>query len=62
MHDLTLEAYAYKARLVITEGTLTFSEEHGRYQVVDDANYAVVIRNFRTRVKLEAARRASVCA
>jgi hypothetical protein len=53
VHDLTLNSMQYEGQRVITEGTLTFSDEHDHYQVADNGNYAVVIRNFSNEAKLE---------
>ena len=50
IHDLTLRARAFEGAVVMTEGRLAYSEEHGEYQLIDDspegANYAVLIRDY----------------
>ena len=53
IHDLTLDPSRYFGDEIITEGTLSYSTEHDRYQVVDDGNYAVIIRNYSNTTKLE---------
>jgi hypothetical protein len=46
VHDLTTQAPLYEGHTIVTTGRLSFSDEHGRYQLVDDANFAVVIKDF----------------
>ena len=46
VHQLTSAAPAYQGGSVTTTGLLSYSEEHEWYELVDDANYAVVIRNY----------------
>ena len=53
IHDLTLDPGRYLGDEIITEGTLSYSTGHDRYQIVDDGNYAVIIRNYGNTAKLE---------
>jgi hypothetical protein len=53
IHDLTLDPSKYLGDEVVTEGTLSFSTEHGRHQIVDAGNYAVIIRSYQNTAKLE---------
>jgi hypothetical protein len=46
IHDLTLTAPNYQGSPVTTEGTLTYSDEHDRYQLSDDGNFAIIIRHY----------------
>jgi hypothetical protein len=54
LHDLTMEAYAHRGRTIVTEGVLSYSTEHDRYQVFDDSNYALVIRDYARSEELSA--------
>ncbi len=44
VHDLTTSPGAFEGKPVTTVGMLGFSEEHSRYQIVGDGNFAVIIR------------------
>jgi hypothetical protein len=46
VHDLTQTASKYTGEEVTTTGILTYSEEHGAYQITDDGNYAIIIRGY----------------
>jgi len=44
VHDLTSGPGRFEGKPVSTVGVLGFSEEHDRYQLVGEGNFAVVIR------------------
>lgn len=46
VHDLTTGPSRFEGQPVTTVGTLSFSEEHDRYQIVDEGNFAVIIREY----------------
>jgi hypothetical protein len=46
VHDLTQSVDSYVGEEVTTTGRLTFSEEHQAYQITDDGNFAIIIRDF----------------
>jgi len=46
VHDLTAGPSRFEGRTVATVGALSFSEEHDRYQLVDEGNFAVIIRRY----------------
>ncbi len=46
VHDLTNGPTRFADMSVTTVGVLSFSEEHGRYQLVDEGNFAVIIRRY----------------
>lgn len=54
IHDLTTRIAEFKGKVVTTTGRVTFSEEHGEYQVTDDGNFAVIIRGWDDRNQLAA--------
>lgn len=54
VHDLTTQAPLYEGHTVVTTGRLSFSDEHERFQLVDDANFAVVIKDYPDQAQLEA--------
>ena len=54
IHDLTSQVSVYKGQVVTTTGKVSYSEEHGLYQIADDGNYAVLIRGYSNRDQLEA--------
>jgi hypothetical protein len=53
IHDLTLDPSEYLGEEVITEGVLSYSDEHERYQIIDEGNYAVIVRSYGNTAKLE---------
>lgn len=46
VHDLTQSADTFNGDDVTTTGVLSFSEEHGSYQITDNGNFAVIIRGY----------------
>ncbi len=44
----------YDGQTVTTDGVLSFSQEHGLYQIADDSNQAVLIRKYRDEEALKA--------
>ncbi|MEX0683633.1 MAG: hypothetical protein WD904_12970 [Dehalococcoidia bacterium] len=52
IHDLTTSPEAYEGTPITTEGTLTFSDEHDRHQLVGDGNLAVIIREYHGKFDL----------
>lgn len=54
VHDLTTSPQRYRGDPITTQGVLTYSDEHERYQVVEDGNYALVVREYHGHSSLEA--------
>ena len=46
VHDLTTGPSRFEGKAVTTVGVLGFSEEHDRYQLVGEGNFAVIIREY----------------
>lgn len=46
VHDLTSGPSRFDGDSVTTVGVLSFSEEHDRYELVGEANFAVIIRKY----------------
>ena len=46
VHDLTAGPSRFEGKEVTTVGVLSFSEEHDRYELVGEANFAVIIREY----------------
>ena len=46
VHDLTSGPARFDGKPVTTGGVLRFSEEHDRYQLVDEGNFAVIIGEY----------------
>ncbi len=46
VHDLTAGPSRFEGKPVTTVGVLRFSAEHDRYQLVDEGNFAVIIREY----------------
>ncbi len=46
VHDLTTGPSRFEGESVTTVGVLGFSEEHDRYQLVGEGNFAIVIREY----------------
>jgi hypothetical protein len=44
--DLARGAPNFDGEDVITTGTLSYSEEHGAYQITDKGNYAIILRGY----------------
>ncbi len=54
VHDLTLRPTSYDGQPVTTSGTLNHNEDLGLWELIEeDANFAVVIRNFEDETLLE---------
>ena len=53
VHDLTTGPSLFDGQNVTTAGLLSFSEEHGHYQLVDEGNFAVIIREYRGGTPLD---------
>jgi hypothetical protein len=53
IHDLTAAAPAYDGSDVSTTGILDYAEEHGRYEIVDEGNFSVIIREYADEASLE---------
>ncbi len=54
VHDLTTVPSRFEGKPVTTVGVLSFSEEHDRYQLVGDGNFAVIIRRYTGEDPLDA--------
>ena len=46
VHDLTSGPNHFAGRTVTTVGVIGFSEEHDRFQLVAEANFAIIIREY----------------
>ena len=46
VHDLTSGPSRFDGESVTTVGVLGFSEEHDRYQLVAEGNFAIIIREY----------------
>ncbi len=46
VHDLTADPGRFEGKSVTTVGVLGFSEEHDRYELIGEGNFAVVIREY----------------
>ena len=46
VHDLTSGPSRFDGEVVTTVGVLGFSEEHDRYQLVAEGNFAIIIREY----------------
>ena len=46
VHDLTVGPSRFEGKSVTTVGVLGFSEEHDRYELIGEGNFAVVIREY----------------
>ena len=53
VHDLTSGPSRFDGMAVTTVGVLGFSEEHDRYELVADGNFAVIIRNYEGEILLD---------
>lgn len=53
VHDLTTGPSVFDGESVATTGLLGFSEEHGRYQLVDEGNFAIIIRQYASEEVLD---------
>lgn len=47
VHDLTTTPDSWDGAPISVDGTLGYSEEHDQYQIVDEGNFAVLIREHR---------------
>ncbi len=54
VHDLTTGPGRFEGKSVTTVGVLGFSDEHGRYQLVGEGNFAVIIREYAGEAPLDA--------
>jgi hypothetical protein len=52
VHDLTAGAPAYEGATVTTYGRLAYSEEHDRYELVDEVDYSIIIREYDNEAEL----------
>jgi hypothetical protein len=46
VHDLTVGHSRFEGKAVTSMGILSFSEEHDRYQLVGEDNFAIIIREY----------------
>lgn len=53
VHDLTNGPSLFEGQHVTTAGLLGFSEEHSDYQLVDEGDFAVIIREYRGGASLD---------
>lgn len=53
VHDLTTGPSRFEGKSVTTVGVLGFSEEHDRYQLAGEGNFAVIIREYAGEVPLD---------
>ena len=53
VHDLTTSPNHFDGDSVTTVGVLGFSEEHDRYELIGNGNFAVIIREYAGRDSLD---------
>ena len=46
IHDLSEQYPVFEGTSLTTQGQLSFSEEHDRYQIVDEGNFALIISSY----------------
>ena len=53
VHDLTAGPSRFEGKVVTTVGVLRFSENHDRYELIGEANFAVIIREYTGEAPLD---------